>query len=100
MNRKQILKFIKHSVPDNLEILLADGFDEAFCGIGYQFNKVFAIYDTSKCIDILSQDMSPEEAIEYFSHNVVGAYIGENTPIFLDKFYDISYHKICSKLKN
>jgi hypothetical protein len=30
--------------------------------------------------------MSYEEAIEYFEYNVLGAYVGENTPIFIDNF--------------
>ena len=70
---------------DNEEsILLADGFDDAFLGIGRQFGKPFAVYDKQKCLEILQQDMSEEEANEYFSFNVEGAYVGEKTPIFLE----------------
>jgi hypothetical protein len=33
--------------------------------------------------------MPPEEAEEYFEFNVGGAWIGENTPIFMDvPYYD------------
>ena len=28
--------------------------------------------------------MNYEDASEYFEYNIVGAYVGENTPIFLD----------------
>jgi hypothetical protein len=70
---------------DNEEsILLADGFDDAFLGIGRQFGKPFAVYDKQKCLEILQQDMSEEEANEYFSFNVDGSYVGEKTPIFLE----------------
>lgn len=65
------------------QILLADGFEDAFLGIGRQFNRVFAVYDRSKCIDILSKDMPYDEAEEYFQFNVEGAYVGENTPAFM-----------------
>ena len=73
-------------IGDDYSILLADGLDEAFIGIGWQFNTPFAVYDRDKCIDILeSQGMTPEEAQEYFYFNTQGAYVGEQTPIFLER---------------
>jgi hypothetical protein len=69
-----------------MEILLADGFDEAFIGIGQQFSKFMAVYDKSKCIEILTdQGMSDEEAIEHFDYNVTGAFMGDNTPVFIER---------------
>ena len=67
------------------DTLVADGFDEAIIGIGRQFNKNLVIYDEDKCIEILMErdGMSEEEAIEFFEFNVVGAYVGEYTPIYL-----------------
>lgn len=69
------------------EILLADGFEEAFLGIAWQFTKPMALYDRQKCIDILMKrdGMTDEEATEYFDFNVAGAYVGENTPAFLTR---------------
>lgn len=83
MKRKQISNYINENYPD-LEILLADGFENAFLGVGQQFNTFFAIYDKRKCIDILSEEMGMEEAEEYFDFNVVGAYVGKSTPVFVD----------------
>lgn len=67
------------------DTLVADGFDEAIIGIGRQFNKNLVIYDEDKCIQILMErdGMSEEEAIEFFEFNVVGAYVGEYTPIYV-----------------
>jgi len=67
------------------DTLVADGFDEAIIGIGRQFNKNLVIYDEDKCIEILMErdGMTDEEAIEFFEFNVVGAYVGEYTPIFV-----------------
>ena len=83
------MKTLKEKVEDMLgedeNVLLVDGFDDAFIGIGRQFGKPFAIYERSKCIDILKEDMSEDEAEEYFQYNVEGAWVGENTPIFLDE---------------
>lgn len=83
MKREEILEYIENYSQDQT-VLLADGFDEAFLGIGQQFNNIFAVYDKFKCIKILAKDMTLEEAEEYFDFNVVGAYVGENTPVFVD----------------
>ncbi len=86
MKRKKILNYINKNYPDlEMEILLADGFESAFLGIGQQFNTYFAVYDKNKCIDILAEEMTEGEAEEYFDFNVVGAYVGEHTPVFIDK---------------
>ena len=62
------------------EILKADGFDDAIIGIDGSSMRI--IYSISKCIQILSKDMSEEDAIEYFEYNVSGSYVGEKTPIW------------------
>jgi len=66
--------------------LLADGFEDALVGFGYQFNYPVAVYNRDKCIDILMNrdGMDDEEAIEFFDFNVAGAWVGESTPIFLE----------------
>jgi len=67
------------------EILLADGFDEALIGTARRTSgTLVALYDRAKCIEILSREMSPEEAEEYFSFNTEGAWVGEQTPIFTE----------------
>lgn len=83
MNLKEKLYEI---IGEDYSILLADGLDEAFIGIGWQFNTPLAVYDRDKCMEILeSQGMTPEEAQEYFYFNTQGAYVGEQTPIFLER---------------
>lgn len=65
------------------EILVADGFDDAVIGIATDFTDPRLIYSVSKCIEILmSRDgMEYEEAMEYFTFNVSGAYF-KNGPIW------------------
>jgi len=71
--------------PDE-KVLLADGFEEAIIGVGRQYtNAPCVIYDKEKCIEILTKDMSYEEAVEYFDFNVEQAYVGEATPMFIDR---------------
>lgn len=65
-------------------ILLADGLEEAFIGIGYQFHTPVAIYSKSKAIQCLEKKgMSELEAIEYFDRIFAGAFVGDQTPVFL-----------------
>lgn len=71
------------------DILLADGFDEALVGTAERCGMdTVALYDIDKCIEILMQrdDMTYEEAVEFFDFNVLGAYMGEKTPMFA-QFY-------------
>jgi hypothetical protein len=77
-------EILENCLHDDEEVLLADGFEDAFVGIGRQFGNPVAVYDRSKCIKILTEDMTEEEAEEYFQFNVEGAYVGKNTPIFLE----------------
>lgn len=67
-------------------LIIADGFDDAFIGIGRQgCNEPIAVYDRNRCIYILmGQGMDEEEAEEYFEFNVQGAWVGKQTPIFVD----------------
>ena len=73
----------EYDLDDDI-ILLADGFEDAFIGIGKQFVTLYAVYDRQKCIDILMQrdGMDHEEAEEYFEYNVQGAWMGNKTPLF------------------
>jgi hypothetical protein len=66
-------------------ILVADGFEKALLGVGRRaLQPDIAVYDEDKCIEVLmSQGMDRETAIEYFEFNVVGAWVGDKTPLFL-----------------
>ncbi len=86
MQDTEIIKnFISEEHPD---ALLADGFDAAIVGTVQQFNKTLVCYGREKCIDILVErdGMSRADAEDFFEFNVVGAYVGENTPVFLSVF--------------
>ena len=80
-----IKESILFSFPDET-FLFADGFDDAVIGIDTKMN---ICYDREKCIEVLQKDMPREEAEEYFTFNVEGAYVGEKTPSFI--------HIFCSK---
>ena len=63
-----------------------DGFDEAAIGVVERCaGSPILCYDESKIIRKLAEDMSGEEATEYFEYNIRGAWVGEQTPCFLVK---------------
>jgi len=81
-------KIEAYCVENEIKALFADGYDEAIVGLGVCFHSYKVIYNKSKVLEILARDMSQEEAIMFFEFNVVGAYVGDETPIFIE---DLSY---------
>jgi len=74
------------------EVLLADGFEDAFVGMTEIFNRPpLATYDRDKCIEILMErdGMSHDDAIDFFNYNVTGAWVGESTPAFVTFMKDM-----------
>ena len=67
-------------------MITADGFETAFVAVAFRYNgNDIAVYDYDTCIDVLidRDTMSVEEAHEFMSYNVIGAYVGEQTPLFI-----------------
>tara|TARA_R110000868_G_scaffold67164_1_gene199678 strand:+ start:5520 stop:5777 length:258 start_codon:yes stop_codon:yes gene_type:complete len=75
-------EILMQELADN-ECLLADGYESALVGITEGMNPV-AVYDAELCIKYLMDhdDMSEEDAVDFFYFNTVGSYVGEKTPIF------------------
>ena len=64
-----------------------DRFEPAIIGIAHRFGmQPIVAYDYRKVIEIFAEDMEYEEAVEYFDFNVIGAWVGEGTPIFIEVF--------------
>jgi hypothetical protein len=72
----------------NPEALLCDGFDEAIIGMAERINLSHVVaYDVDKMLEIMVErdGMTYEEAMEYFDYNILGAWIGEYTPVYIRK---------------
>ena len=65
-----------------------DGYDDCIIGMGTRcgMTDVF-IYDKHKMITKLVKrdDMTYDEALEFIDFNMAGAFIGEDTPILVDR---------------
>ena len=81
------------------EALLLDGFHEAIIGTASRINLGPVVaYSKSKIIEILMKDMEVDEtldeesienekytmALEYYEFNILGAWVGDFTPIFIE----------------
>lgn len=80
MNKKeQINEMLKGKGQSSL---FADGFDKAILGADSISGRI--IYSVKKCYEVLIErdGMSSEEAEEFFAFNVLGSYMGNETPIW------------------
>jgi len=61
------------------------GCDEAIVGLGHRCGcESVVVYDYDKLVDVfIQQGMEEEESIEWIDFNILGAWIGEDTPIVL-----------------
>jgi len=67
-------------------MLKADGFDEALIGIGRRCSQEdVLVYDFDKDVKILvdRDKMAVDEAMEFLEYNTLGAWVGEETPLFV-----------------
>ena len=70
----------------NPEAMMADGFDDAIIGMCIQFGaEPLVAYNYEKCLEILVErdGITKTEAIDFMEFNVIGSYVGLNTPVFI-----------------
>jgi len=89
----------------NEEAVVFDGFDEAIIGmaerinlgpvVAYSVEKIFEIL--MKGMEVSEDDLDEDEtiesrkymdALEYFEYNIKGSWMGEFTPIFIEKLIE------------
>jgi len=73
--------------PSNLEevygAIKLEGFDNCIIGIVEEFgNGPRILYSKEKIIDELCEEMTREEALEFYDFNILGGYFGEQNPVF------------------
>lgn len=82
MTRDEVAEF-------NEELLMLEPsyFDKAIVGVVTNVKNQSVCYDTNKIIKILMKEdgMTEEEAREFFEFNILGSWVGEFTPVYLEK---------------
>jgi hypothetical protein len=84
------LKTITYHYPD-CQFIQADGLEGALIGVeDSNPDKPRLVYSVRKCLKIfMTQGMEDwNEAREYFDFNTKGAYVGEQTPIWVEDDLD------------
>jgi hypothetical protein len=95
-------KWTREMVAEHNEeaLLLPEEYDDAILGMAERINLGPVVaYDADKLIELLANEMevSPEDltdgrdeqnikyemAIEHFEYNIKGAWLGENTPVYI-----------------
>lgn len=67
--------------------LKADGFDKALIGVARRKCEDLFVYDYDLCLKVLMEreGMTHNEALEWMEYNVVSSWVGEETPIFVER---------------
>ena len=67
-------------------MLIADGRNDALIGYAEREGETLAVYSVDKCIEVLMSDgLTYDEAIDHFSFNVEGSWLGRKTPVWVYK---------------
>ena len=72
---------------DELLFMDPEHFDEAIIGVATNAVGMLAVaYSEPKIIELLIRhnQMTPDDAMEHYQFNILGSYMGENTPVFID----------------
>jgi len=69
-----------------VEMLIADGLDDAIIGVGARCGQPDIVaYNVEKVLEILvaRDEMTYEEALEFYELNIAGAWVGDQTPLWV-----------------
>lgn len=71
---------------NKVEVLFADGLDDAVIGLtrDAKSGAYRVVYDTHRVIQVLMNDQGfdYDDACEHLEVNIVGAYVGDGTPVW------------------
>jgi hypothetical protein len=81
-NKREFLS----ELDEDVLVLDPDSFDAAIVGLVSRIDRPAVVcYSVEKILEVLMEDgMDEEEAREYYEFNILGAYVGEATPMFLE----------------
>jgi hypothetical protein len=86
-----------HDMRDQIEclyseefpkMLFMDGLDSAIIGVALVNGNPLVTYSTEKILDnLVDQGMGFDEAREFMMFNILGAFMGEFTPLVIDDLF-------------
>ena len=78
-------EFLEQVHEENPHALQVDGYDDCCIGIVRRCGfDPLALYSIDKIVAkmMVDDDMSEEEAVEFFDYNIIGSWVGVGTPCF------------------
>jgi hypothetical protein len=84
MKKEKMLETILNAFDDDT-FLKIDGHDSAVIGVDLKSMRL--IYSTSQIIKNLMNDMSENDAVEFYEYNIACAHLGEMTPILCEDYF-------------
>ena len=83
MTREEIEDLYSDDEPD---MLFTDGYDEAILGTTWDGERTRVVYKVEEILNILMErdEMTYDEASEYFDFNIAGSNMGVYTPLYLE----------------
>lgn len=73
-------------IDETFEIIVyPDGFEDCIVGVAEKYGgPPVAVLDLEKILSKFRKGgMRNEEALEYFEYNILGAYVGDQTPVYM-----------------
>ena len=80
-------KLVLETYPDE-NFMKAEGFDDCIIGVSHRFGEPLILaYDEEKIIKkLMKRDkMTKEDALEFYTYNIIGAWVGKQTPVFIER---------------
>ena len=87
------IESIKEITDEELTYLgcTPDEYEDAIIGIAHRFGSdMIVAYDYDKVLDLLAEQFKEAgsedphmDALEFFNHNIIGSWVGDKTPIFI-----------------
>lgn len=86
--KDQVNEYVEQISEQNPEAMVMDNYDNCIVGIARRcgMEPVLCYSVTALMNEYINvEGMTPEEAMEHFEYNVVGGWVGEGTPIFIEE---------------
>lgn len=79
---EKLKEYLAENFPDDV-MMIPDGFAPAFLGVT-ECEPRRCVYSVRKMREVLeAEGMTSEDAQEHLSYNVLSAWVGETTPIYI-----------------
>ena len=85
MTLEEIMGILEDAGVDAMALEPREEYDSCIAGIGWRTaSNPVLVYDRAKILEFLQTEMTEEDAIEHYEFNIVGSWVGDGTPIFVE----------------